>query len=330
MLESSKGLHADIEPSQITPKSYVVTSSNANEQLFFAVVSDIIEQDKILCGLRYRYQPSLGMVKMNDDEAYHYLATYHPHFLFHSQNMDVALHGVPVCDIKKVLSPWTMIQQLSALIQPDQKQSEAMAVIRFFVDHEVKPNCLGVTGSLMLNAHNENSDIDMLVNDRQQFHHLRNVIKQAINIGDTIKPLSQTAWQDAYHRRQCELSFQQYYEHEKRKYNKFMIADTKVDVSLLSSPPISFQRCKKIAKTQITARVIDDHHAFDLPACYTIDHSDIKYIISPTATYVGQAIVGEYISARGWLESNMQGQQHLLVGSSREARDEYLLSCKLK
>jgi predicted nucleotidyltransferase len=55
-----------------------------------------------------------------------------------------------------------------------------------------------------------------------------------------------------------------------------------------------------------------------------IDHPTIERILVFTATYVGQAQVGELIEAQGQVEVEPSGRQRLIVGSSREAHHEYL------
>jgi len=73
-----------------------------------------------------------------------------------------------------------------------------------------------------------------------------------------------------------------------------------------------------------TAMVTNDRHGFDLPARYQVDDEITPEILSFTHTYVGQAVVGETIEVAGAVECNEQGQCRLIVGSSREAKNEYI------
>ena len=56
----------------------------------------------------------------------------------------------------------------------------------------------------------------------------------------------------------------------------------------------------------------------------TIKHNSIKEVISYTATYIGQAKKGEKIEAAGFIEEDKDGVRRLLVGTSREAEEEYI------
>ena len=72
------------------------------------------------------------------------------------------------------------------------------------------------------------------------------------------------------------------------------------------------------------AKILDDRYAFDYPAKFLIEHSDIKSIICFTATYNGQAKKGEWIEVSGQLEKSTQGESQIVVGATREAKGEYI------
>ena len=76
--------------------------------------------------------------------------------------------------------------------------------------------------------------------------------------------------------------------------------------------------------TTISARVIDDRYAFDLPARYPVEHDHIQEVVACTHTYVGQARAGECIRASGVVEVDDRGRSRLVVGTTREAGDQYL------
>jgi len=68
--------------------------------------------------------------------------------------------------------------------------------------------------------------------------------------------------------------------------------------------------------------------ANDNPATYLIDHEEISRVLSFTHTYSGQALDGERIQAKGVCEVHGD-EQWLIVGTSREARGEYIRSLTL-
>ena len=305
----------------IRPKDYI----SVNDKLFFAVVSEYHEGDCALTWLRY-VKSEQGLNKLNTEEAEKFIDIHFPAFNFHSTYADIKLHGIPYDSISEVLRPDQTIPKLLKLNSPDRIQKDAIAVINLLLDAGIKIETIGITGSLMLNTQNEQSDIDMIVYGRNTFFKVRDLIKYNIEVGK-LKSLDELNWQEAYQRRDCALSFEEYKSHEIRKYNKCISGTTKVDISMI---PENYERiqeagsCKKLGKTKIISTVIDDAHSYDFPARYIINTDDLKEVVSYTATYTGQAMAGEKIEAVGYIEQDNNGDKRLLVGSSREAAGEYI------
>jgi hypothetical protein len=75
----------------------------------------------------------------------------------------------------------------------------------------------------------------------------------------------------------------------------------------------------------IEAVVTDASLAFDNPAIYEVSHESVSRVLSFTHTYSGQARAGETIEACGVLEQH-GSECWLIVGTTREARGEYIVS----
>jgi predicted nucleotidyltransferase len=137
--------------------------------------------------------------------------------------------------------------------------------------------------------------------------------------------LDETLWRDAYERRGCSLRFDEYRWHEARKYNKAAIDQTKFDISLLT--PEGWQdllRYRKLHNATLQVEIADDGQSFDYPARYILDHPAVKEAVSYTATYVGQAVQGERVEIQGQMEVSSIGHLRMVIGSNREAFDEYI------
>ena len=63
-------------------------------------------------------------------------------------------------------------------------------------------------------------------------------------------------------------------------------------------------------------------------AVYLVDHEEVSRVLSFTHTYSGQAKPGEAIEAAGVLEQHGD-EQWLIVGTTREAKGEYIVSTSL-
>lgn len=306
---------------QFRPKDYVYVDG-----FYAAVVSTEIEDERVLTTVRY-FQDELGdVVKFNTLEANEFLEKHKPEFIFHSKKFDVELHAIPTKSIENVFLPNEAYLFLKTLPLRDIKQNQTIDIIEFFVNSGLEPLSIGVTGSVLIGFQTDNSDIDLVVYGRDNFFKARDLIKQGLE-NDFIQDLDHAAWVDSYDRRDSALSFDEYVFHEKRKFNKFLYQGTKVDLSLVLNEEetvLEESSFIKLSKVVLQARVIDDSKSFDLPARYFIDNPEFTEVVCYTATYTGQAKQGELIEISGVIEINVTDEKRILVGTSREAENEYI------
>lgn len=309
----------------LLPKDYILTG----EGLYFAVVLATAAGRPVHCSLRYEYRPGNTLRKLNTLQAYQLLASTYPRFIGYSDILGAGAIMVPAQDITRVYRPREALQQIATTYNNDGLKKTAIRVVEQLVKNGIDPGVLGITGSLMLGFHNEKSDIDFVVYDPVEFQEARRIIRESIDTG-VFNALDQAMWLETYKRRGCALDFNTYLKHETRKHNKFMLAGTKVDIGFVPQdireeykPPI-----RKLGPETITARVIDDSRAFDYPATYIIDNVTINRILCYTATYIGQVFKDETIEAAGMVECDAEGRRYMVVGTSREAPDEYIKAVK--
>ncbi|WP_031435636.1 hypothetical protein [Methylomarinum vadi] len=304
---------------RFNPKDFIATA----EGLVFAVVSDVVEDGKVLCFLRY-VRSYRQWRKVHTAEANLLLQQAYPHYLCHSKKLDAKLHGVPVCNINEHFRPRHRLAQLMAQQPKDEVEDDCRRLCLLLQQQGVVLDDVGVTGSLLPAFHNPASDIDLVFYGRETFRQGRRAIKVLLRQGEC-QALSEQDWLESYRRRDCHLNLPEYVRHERRKFNKAMFNRRKVDLSMIvekSHKPHG--NMTKLGAVTIKARVIDDRLAFDYPAEFAIDHDEIDKIVCFTATYTGQARIGESVEVSGQLEQTMEGRKWLVVGSSREAKGEYI------
>ncbi len=305
----------------IRPKDYI----SIDDKLFFAVVSEYQEEDRVLTWLRY-IKDKNGMQKLDTEQSSKLINDSYPELLFHCHYADIKFHGIPLTLIKQVYRPDQTIVRLLNMKSPDTKQQDAIKIIKLLIGAGIQEDYMGITGSLMLDTHNEQSDIDMIIYSRERFFKARQYIQQYLDSGE-LKLLNESLWQETYQRRGCSLSFEDYRSHELRKFNKCISGTSKVDLSMIPETYERFQEngpFKKTGKDKILSVVTEDTYAYDFPARYFIEHETINEVVSYTATYTGQAQKGEKIEAAGFVEQGSDGKNRLLVGTSREASGEYI------
>jgi predicted nucleotidyltransferase len=285
-------------------------------------VSAYDNADRVGCVLRYvpdaageRIDPAgRRYTKYDFEEAYALIAAKKPHYLD-------SLHRIPHEDITRVYKPE---EEIGAIAARDPRVRRLMDIF------SVPPGTVGCTGSLLCGLDNETSDIDMVVYGDAWFAaqaNLRRAIRE-----ERIEGLSDEMWERVYAKRVPEIPFEVFVLHEQRKWNRGEIEGTYFDLLYTRSydnlDALAPGRGEVIGRATIEATVTDASLSFDSPAVYLIDHEEVARVLSFTHTYSGQAKAGEEIEAAGVLEQHGD-ERWLIVGTTREAKGEYIVSTTL-
>jgi predicted nucleotidyltransferase len=282
-------------------------------------VSTYDNDEKVGCVLRYvpdergeRVNPSGTRYRKYDfEDAYAFIAHNKPYY----SNL---VQRIPIQDVKKVLKPDVEIPRIA------HKHSRVQKLLDLF---RLPQGTIGCTGSLLCGLENETSDIDMVVYGRHWFT-AQALVRQGI-LNGMLEGLSPDMWRKVYEKRKPEISYDHFVLHELRKWNRGQIEGTYFDILYtrsydeLKSAPTG--RRAVIGRREIEAKVTDASLAFDSPAVYNVEHESVSRVLSFTHTYSGQALAGETIEACGICEQH--GSEYwLVVGTTREARGEYIIS----
>ncbi|MEW8689460.1 MAG: hypothetical protein AB2535_00110 [Candidatus Thiodiazotropha endolucinida] len=316
MVEERCGIDA---LSSYQPKDFIETV----EGLVFAVVAGELDEERVLATLRYRRIPG-GYQKLSTREGDEWLKNHHPHYIHYSKARDVTLHGVHRDLVCVHHQPRQRLRTMLLQTPHDEIEGKLHRLMALFEVNGLDPEGIGVTGSLLIGAQKRTSDIDLLFYRQTVFRKAREIIKSLL-AKRQLQPLDSTLWREAYDRRGCSLTFDEYLWHEQRKYNKAAIEGTKFDITYLNPNPWHDLLCyRKQGTHNLKVCVVDDSHSFEYPARYLLDHPAIKEAVSYTATYVGQAMQGEQVAIRGQLEVSSAGHLRIVIGTNREATDEYI------
>ena len=302
------------------PKDFIETA----EGLVFAVVENSLEQGKVLCFLRY-ISLNVQWKKVNTEQANQFLAKNFPHYLYYSPLKEAHLHAVDFDNISKHHQPRARLKKLLSDNVRDDVENDLILLCHLLKTQGFNLDDVGVTGSILIGAQNKNSDIDLVFYSREAFNFARQIIQKLIIQGDCFE-LSDKDWHESYDRRSCDLSYEEYLWHEKRKFNKAVINQRKFDLSFVleTEQDILPLQYKKLNSVLLKVQITDDSRAFDYPAEFFIRHQKIKSIVCYTATYTGQAQTREWVEVAGQLEESNEGVLRIVVGSTREACGEYI------
>jgi uncharacterized protein len=259
-----------------------------------------------LSGFRYH--------KLEFEEAFAYISREKPEYAD-------SIQRIPPADIRKVLKPEA---EIGTIIQRNDRVSRLIRIL------DLPERTYGCTGSLLCGLENEASDIDLVVYG-QTFFTARELLKSAIKHG-RIASITDDTWDYIYRKRNPELSKDEFLIHEKRKWNRGQIDTVYFDIlytrSYKALNPSPVRKGRPCGIITIQAMVKDASLAFDSPAVYRVNHPEIARVLSFSHTYSGQALAGELIEARGVCEEH-NGERWLIVGTTRDARGEYIRSLSL-
>lgn len=302
------------------PRDFIETLDG----LIFAVLDRRLDADRVLCFLRYRREHG-NPVKLGTAAANEWLAEHAPGYLFHSTRLAADLHGVRVKDILHHYRPRERVAALRQTAARDAIEAKAQQCLSILEAGGLRPEQIGITGSLLIGAQQPASDLDFVIYDRAAFHLAREIVRHAIASGE-LAALTLADWRDAYDRRGCALSFEEYLWHERRKHHKGLCAGTKFDLTLAAAdtPAEPADPVRKLGRVRLKAEVRDATDAFDFPARYGLAGSEITEALSFSHTYAGQARPGEWVEIAGQLEATTSGGRRVVVGSTREAPGEFI------
>jgi predicted nucleotidyltransferase len=295
------------------------------EGLVFAVVDRSKAGERIPCFLRYARAGKGKPKKLGTMAANDLLQRRYPHYLFHCGLRDAQLHGLKPNQVESHLRPRDRVRELlNQPSTPDTLEARAVRLLTKLAENGVHMPSTGITGSLLAGYHGADSDIDLVFYDQTTFQQARKTIAELTEQG-SFSILDKIAWELAYDRRGCSLSYDDFHWHEVRKWNKALFEGTKFDISLVNEKSDFAQfQWRKIGLIKIQTRVTDDRESFDYPSSLRIDNDEIEEVVSFTATYTGQARTGEQIEVRGLLEEASNGMRRIVIGSDREASGQYI------
>jgi len=282
-------------------------------------VSNYDNADRIGCVLRYvpdadgertdlsgrRYR------KYDFAEAFAWVREHKPEYLD-------SVHRVPATDVVRVYKPEEEIGRVAA---------RNARVRRLLSRLDLPAGSFGCTGSLLCGLENAASDIDLVVYGDAWFGAQRQ-LRHLVGAG-VIPGMSTAMWRKVYEKRVPEISFDAFVLHEQRKWNRGEFEGTYFDLLYTRAygnlDAVPTGKGTVLGRATIETTVTDASLSFDSPAVYAVDHDEISRVLSFTHTYSGQALAGEVIEAKGVVEEHGD-ERWLIVGTTREAKGEYIVS----
>jgi len=327
------------------------------ERYFFCVVGPVHPEDRAIAYLKYVPDPSGKWVKGETrfKRALRYytmldlLGTlefleHRPEYLYDSSVMGIRMSAVPLNRISAHLKPEEKISQLIQMEELDTLQRKVTDLATLISDESGVPiENFGVTGSLLLDIHQDFSDIDLVVYGIRNSESAKEAL---IRIYEQEEPPIRRL-DDERAREWClnkaeiyPLTYDEAARIFERKWGRGLFRGTMFSVHPVKlEEEVSVRYGDRIFRPEgmirIEATVSDASEADFLPSVYKVD--DVKILDGPTfrdiyevtsyeGLYGGVAEKGERISSYGKLERVVnrkdQGECHRVLVGSREARGQ--------
>jgi len=331
------------------------------EGFYFAVVGNIHPDDRVIAYLKYvpsetgiwgsglrTYDRALKHYTMQDlARTFEFLELQHPEYMFHSTVLGLTFSAVPHETIRGHLKPETRLEQL---LKDDQKDTLERKVVKLTRElsemADIPIGSFGVTGSVLMGAHREFSDMDLVVYGRDQSLRMKDTLSRLLeeNTG-AIRRMSGKTLEDLLQEKITfySLTRQEAIEIYKRKWNRGEAFGTCFSVHpvRLESEVLEMYGDKEyvpIGLTEVEATVADSSDSMFMPAVYSVDDvrwlqgektRDLREIVSYEGLYADIARNGERVRVKGKLEEVRVSKiscvyERIIIGSQEAVNTDYL------
>ena len=319
------------------------------EGLFFAAKGLVQPEDRIIAILRYVPDPQGDRSRNGQSyrRYYHFaeqeqlLNSTYPQYLTFDPNAQTRLQSVPKQHIRRVYDPRLRLQEISRQADRDPLETDTLAFARLLqVEAGVDLSCLGVSGSLLINLHTSESDLDMTVHGEQNCYRVHRALKRLLSEGvhPDLKPFDSRGLEKLYQERvaDTQMDYSDFLASEKEKAFQGTFRGRTFFIRFLKDPVQVGEQYgdysyKPLGKAGIHATVTRASEAIFTPCRYLLDqvHFDQGQTVTPLSEIVSfrgrfceQAQAGDTISAFGTLEQ-VQARDgrtwyRLLLGSHPE------------
>jgi predicted nucleotidyltransferase len=246
---------------------------------------------------------------------------------------------VPLSLITEHLTPGESLARIWRLPKPDALQATACKFAKICLGLGIPTECLGVTDSLMFDAHTLGfSDVDFVIAGGRHYERVISYLQS-----ETCDPSISFPTMDEWHQRyettgvkDLPLSGRVYALHKIRKREEFWVDGHKMSLFAVREhrPTEPFAPSVPLGPVQLTGTVVDATEGMYRPSVYRVrthrmagshlDHSDIVTVVNHRREYISQVMEGEEIEALG-LASRINGGVLLELGSLELRGRDYLV-----
>jgi len=304
----------------------------ALDGLIFDVKGLVHPPDRIVAYLRYLEDPSgdrrrdgknyIKVYSLSEREKI--LRERYPQYLYYDRVFGEYMQGVPTRYVSKLYQPTEKVRELLEKPRLDIVESQAIKFVKTICDSsDVQLRKIGLSGSILVNLHRKDSDIDVIVYGREDSLSVYEALKRLMDEG--CEPISSYNLEDLkrlydFRSKDTWMPLEDFIRIESRKpmQGKFLGRDFFIRF-LLDWDEVNEEYGDRIyipsGYAKVKAKVVDNSDAIFTPCRYVIDEvkvlegtdiSPLREIISFRGRFCDQARRGEMVIAQGKVEKVME------------------------
>jgi predicted nucleotidyltransferase len=318
------------------------------EGLIFCVIGYLHPPDRYTSYLKYvpessgkwskgeaRYSRVIPYYHVSQVEStYEYLRKNHPKYMFDCPVRNITISSVPKGNVFRYYKPRDRLEEILEKGPKDKLENTLNELVTILTGLSgLKPNDLGLTGSILTGSHNiEFSDIDLTIYGKKESSILKETIIEMRSEESIIQPFNaakKMLWSQTRSDR-FSISIDELMEFAERRWNYGIFRDTYFSIHPIRTDNEIKERYgdyiyKQICEVTGDARVTNHSESFFLPSKYGVkdveinaEHGDITEIVSYEGLYSDMFVSGEYIEFKGILEQlkGKETRQRIIIGGS--------------
>jgi len=313
-----------------------------SERLLFDVKGLLHPPDRVVAFLRYyphdqgeRLRGGIRYAKVYELSKRRLLLERRwPHYLYYDDVYGREVQGVPLERVLTLYDPSQGLSRLQDLEQKDLLQATAIEIISTLSNESgVTQARFGISGSLLVDLHSPESDIDIVVYGKEAAGRIQETLLALLQDGNQFRRYEVPDLKTLYSKRglQRAIRFRDFVLQEQRKafQGKFMGRDYFIRCVKNweeITDHYGHARFRSLGRCAVSARIKDDEESLLTPCRYLLERVAVLAgvrsrlpveIASFRGRFAEQARAGEQIIARGTLESvQSEESQHfrLIIG----------------
>jgi uncharacterized protein len=278
--------------------------------LFFAVKGSVHPDELIIGILRYVPDPegdrNIGDITYSRvydiGSTTEYLWKNHPKYINHIPRLGVELQSIPV---DQIISHFDPRNRISSILE-NPRYGVDVVLTEFVKALNVPSTSIGVTGSLLIGAQNDDSDIDINIYGLEDSQRAYEALKKIRETLDWVQPLEGDLFDSVLKSRWGDtgLPWDRFSGIESRKMLHGLVHGCEYFIRLLV--PDDKYVSRPVKKATIKAVVTDDSGSIYNPCIYGVEPVNESHSITELKSYRGkfteQVKTGDLVEARGTIE----------------------------